>query len=231
MTRIFSTLALVSLALVSIALVLGLTGGDYNGPYHQLRLTRLQIAQWEGEGRVQEGKHAQNIERANRELDELFAEMIRLRSRAARHTLVGMGAGLLVVLVNSISITYFIGTSRWCREVIEAYRLSPSLVERSRQLKRRAFPWSMAGIVMVMVLVALGAAADPGTLRDNTQQWVVPHMAAAVLALSLFAVSFWWQWQIMGENGTLIEEILVLVRQVRREHGLDQARGVRQIVS
>ncbi len=31
------------------------------------------------------------------------------------HRLAGVGSALCVVLVNSIVVTYFIGTSRWCK--------------------------------------------------------------------------------------------------------------------
>ena len=42
---------------------------------------------------------------------------------ATVHRLAGVAAGLAVVLVNSIVVTYFIGTSRWVKEVTETYRL------------------------------------------------------------------------------------------------------------
>ena len=34
-----------------------------------------------------------------------------------------------VVLVESVVVTYFIGTSRWCKEVVETYRLDPAAVQ------------------------------------------------------------------------------------------------------
>ena len=77
------------------------------------------------------------------------------------HMLLGQAAALVAVLVNSITITYFIGTSRWCKEVCETYRLPAELAERSTRLKRSTFPWALAGILAVIVIVGLGAAADP----------------------------------------------------------------------
>ena len=41
------------------------------------------------------------------------------------HRLSGVLAALVVVLVNSMAVTYFVGTSRWVREVAETYGLSP----------------------------------------------------------------------------------------------------------
>ena len=43
------------------------------------------------------------------------------------HRLSGVLAALLVVLVNSMAVTYFIGTGRWCREVVETYGLDPEI--------------------------------------------------------------------------------------------------------
>ena len=42
---------------------------------------------------------------------------------ATIHRLSGVAAAISVVLVNSIVVTYFVGTSRWCKEVSETYEL------------------------------------------------------------------------------------------------------------
>ncbi|HEV3004682.1 MAG TPA: hypothetical protein VGX78_09475 [Pirellulales bacterium] len=81
---------------------------------------------------------------------------------ATTHRLAGVGVGLLVVLVNSIVVTYFIGTSRWCKEVVATYSLDGELVRRSTRLKRRTFPFALASMLVVVVLIASGGAADPG---------------------------------------------------------------------
>jgi hypothetical protein len=72
-------------------------------------------------------------------------------------------------------------------------------------------------------VVALGAAADPGTLRADTARWVVPHFVAGALSLVFFAAAFWTQWQCMAENGALIEEVLHEVHTVRERLGLPLA--------
>jgi hypothetical protein len=54
-----------------------------------------------------------------------------LKRRAAVHILLGVLAALVTVLVNSISVTYFIGTSRWCKEVADVYHLDPELPRRT----------------------------------------------------------------------------------------------------
>src|SRR5688572_12328140 len=60
------------------------------------------------------------------------------------HFLTGLAAALSVVFVESVVVTYFIGTSRWCKEVVETYRLDAVAVHASNRLKRRTFPWALA---------------------------------------------------------------------------------------
>jgi hypothetical protein len=97
------------------------------------------------------------------------------------HRLSGVLAALMVVLVNSMAVTYFIGTGRWCREVVETYGLDGSYIERSRRLKRSAFPFALMGMLAVVTIVALGGAADPASGRPGTQQWVTPHLLGGIV--------------------------------------------------
>ena len=63
------------------------------------------------------------------------------------HRLSGVFAALMVVLVNSMAVTYFIGTGRWCREVVETYGLSAALTQGAKAIKRAAFPGSVIGML------------------------------------------------------------------------------------
>jgi uncharacterized membrane protein len=76
------------------------------------------------------------------------------RHWATIHRLTGVAAALGVVFVHSLIVTYFIGTTRWCREVVETYRLDTGLVRASNQLKRRTFPWALAGMLAVVGIIA-----------------------------------------------------------------------------
>jgi hypothetical protein len=101
---------------------------------------------------------------------------------------------MMTVLVSSISITYFIGTSRWCKEVCETYKISGDLAERSTRLKRSTFPWSLAGILAIIAVVGLGAAADPsGANWSRAGEFVLLHYLGAMLGLVIVAASFWMQ--------------------------------------
>ena len=137
------------------------------------------------------------------------------------HRLSGVLAALLVVLVNSMAVTYFIGTGRWCREVVEAYGLDGSYIERSRRLKRSAFPFAMLGMLAVVMIVALGGAADPASGRPGTQQWVTPHLIGGIGLAAAIAWCFQAQLPQIRLQHVLIEEVMTEVRDSRHRRGLD----------
>ena len=137
------------------------------------------------------------------------------------HRLSGVLAALVVVLVNSMAVTYFIGTGRWCREVVEAYGLDGSYIERSRRLKRSAFPFAMLGMLAVVMIVALGGAADPASGRPGTQQWVTPHLIGGIGLAAAIAWCFQAQLPQIRLQHVLIEEVMTEVRDSRRRRGLD----------
>ena len=137
------------------------------------------------------------------------------------HRLSGVLSALVVVLVNSMSVTYFIGTGRWCREVVETYALDASYVERSQQLKRSTFPFAILGIFGVVFIVALGGAADPATGRPGTQEWVTPHLIGSLLIVAGIAWCFQSQLPNIRRQHVLIEDIMSDVRTARLGRGLE----------
>jgi len=138
-----------------------------------------------------------------------------------RHMMTGVAAALFVVLVESIGVTYFVGTSRWCKEVTETYRLPPADLAESARLKRRAFPWCVLGMLTVVGVSALGAASDPGTGRANTAWWADVHLMAAFGGLMVVAWTYYRVWLKIADNQRVIERIVAQVRQIREERGLD----------
>jgi hypothetical protein len=140
---------------------------------------------------------------------------------ASVHRLLGVAAALVVVLVNSIVVTYFIGTSRWCKEVVETYGLAPELIRRSVTLKRRTFPWALMSMLVIVAVVALGGAADPASGRQGTEHWVIPHFVGALLGLAFLAYSFFVQGQNIAVHHEVINDIVAAVRRIRVERGLE----------
>jgi amino acid transporter len=139
---------------------------------------------------------------------------------ATTHRLTGVAAALAVVFVESVVITYFIGTSRWCREVVETYRLDPSAVQASNRLKRRTFPWALLGMLAVVGIIALGGAADPATGRPNTQAWANWHLVGAIVGISLVAWTYVVAWNHIVANQEIIQRLVSEVQRIRSERGL-----------
>jgi hypothetical protein len=138
-----------------------------------------------------------------------------------RHLLTGTAAALGVVFVESVAVTYFIGTSRWCREVTEAYQLPADDMVRSTRLKRRAFPWCTVGMLTAVGIGALGAASDPGTGRAHTAETAPYHLAAALGGLALIAWTYFQVWNAICDNQAVIGRIVQQVQAIRQERGLD----------
>ncbi|HVT29306.1 MAG TPA: hypothetical protein VHE81_14920 [Lacipirellulaceae bacterium] len=179
MTRIFLTLASLSLVLLLAAMVIGLSTGDLYAKPQPSRET--------------------------------------LRT-ATVHRLTGIAAALGVVFVESIVVTYFIGTSRWCKEVVETYRFDPAPVAESNRLKRRTFPWALAGMFAVIGIVALGGAADPGaTLRLDSEAWVQWHLAGAILGIIFIAWTYFVSWNNILANHAIIQRLVADVARRRDE--------------
>lgn len=137
------------------------------------------------------------------------------------HMLTGTSAALAVVFVLSIGVTYFIGTSRWCKEVTETYRLDPGPLRNSTVLKRRTFPWCVLGMLTVVGVGALGAASDPGTGRPNTADMADIHFIGAFTGLAIIGWTYYRVWLNIAANQVVIQTIVGQVAQIRRERGLD----------
>lgn len=137
------------------------------------------------------------------------------------HRLSGVAAALVVVFVNSILVTYFIGTTRWCKEVCETYHLDVDFIRRSNALKRKTFPWAVLSMLTVLGIVALGGAADPATGRPNTETWATWHLLGALAGLFFIGWSALVAWNNLRANQLVIHEILAEVRRMRVERGLE----------
>lgn len=137
------------------------------------------------------------------------------------HRLSGVMAALVVVLVNSMAVTYFIGTGRWVREVVETYRLDAALVERSKRLKRSAFPLALLGMLAMVGIVALGGAADPASGRRGSADWVTAHLVGGLGLGAAIAWCFFAQLPVIRRQQALIGEVMDAVGRERAARGLD----------
>jgi hypothetical protein len=140
---------------------------------------------------------------------------------ATVHRLTGLSAALVVVLVESIVVTYFIGTSRWCKEVVETYKLDLALMQKSTQLKRRTFPWALMGMLVVVVVIALGGASDPATGQPNTKAWADWHLFGAIGGILLILWTYVVSWNNVVANHQIIQTVVDEVARIREKHGLE----------
>jgi len=188
-SRIFASLAVVSTASLVATVVIGMNV-DVNDRFDDWKKTRSHESQ-------------QRLEKES--------------SAKSTHMMCGVATAIGVLLVSSIAVTYFIGTSRWCREVIEAYSLESDWAARSQSLKRRAFHWALTSMLTVMVIVVFGAAADPATGNSQSESWVVPHFTVALLGVALIGWCFFAMWINILANHAIIASVMNRVEEIREQ--------------
>jgi len=218
LSRIFSVLAVLAVLLLAANFVVGLWVGDFNAAAQEKRAAQARMIDLDKQNKLARRRTSPEYEEARREVAEADGRFQPPRGRMTLHMLLGAGGALLAILVNCITITYLIGTSRWCKEVCETYRLPADLAERSTQLKRSTFPWAVTSVLAVILVVGLGAAADPsGANFNRSAQFVTPHYLGAMVMLLVVSGSFWVQIQRIAANYEVIEEILLEVKRLRSE--------------
>lgn len=205
------------MALVVTNLCVGLSGGDYNDAFAKLKekYRGLQVSKSD----PATPERAAEIEKLQSEFEALRSEFEPIQKLAGLHFLLGVLAALVAVLVQSIGVTYFIGTGRWCKEVVEAYDLEADILAEGTRLKRRTFPWAMLGIATILAIVTLGGACDPnGGGRAN---WVPYHLFSGLFGTALLVFCMFRQGQGIHQNQAIIERLMRRVREERDRRGLD----------
>jgi hypothetical protein len=220
LARIFSVLALLAVGLLAANFLVGLWVGDFNAAAQEKRAAQGRMIELQNALRLDRRKTSPALEQMRSEYAAADARFQTPRSRMTIHMLLGAAGTLVAILVNCITITYFIGTSRWCQEVSDTYRLPAELAQRSTRLKRSTFPWAVMSVVALIALVTLGAAADPsGANFSHSADFVLLHYAASIVTLLIVAASFWVQISRIAANYAVIEEILSAVKQIRERQG------------
>ena len=175
--------------------------------------------------RLTREKTSPQYEQARSDYAEADTSFRTPRQRMTIHMLLGAAATLLAILVNCITITYFIGTSRWCKEVADAYKLDARFVRESTLLKRRTFPLAVMSMLAMVGVAALGGAADPAAAMRLEPiagiTWAQIHLFGALAGLAFITWCFYRQWLNLLANQDIINQIQAEVRRIRLEKGLE----------
>ncbi|HUG67422.1 MAG TPA: hypothetical protein VMM76_06705 [Pirellulaceae bacterium] len=218
MSRIFLALSVFAIVLLAANLLVGVSTGDFgkaSRAYQGRVRDHQQLMSSDSADSMAPTASLKQIEEARRAAEDAAKQLTEQRSGFWLHFWIGIIATLVTLLVNSISVTYFIGTNRWCREVVDAFSLDQELAKRSQHLKRKAFPWSLIAISLILVIAGLGAASDPVRLNPNAADWVAYHWGLAMLGIAVIGGCLLAQVALIGENYELIKEILAAAEQER----------------
>ncbi len=115
MARIFLGLSVLATLLLIANALLGFAIGDFGGVARGLVETNSRLMELEKRG----GSDAEQLRDAREQKAAAAARFQPVVRRATLHKMLGIAAALITVLVNFITVSYFIGTSRWCLEVVD----------------------------------------------------------------------------------------------------------------
>ena len=112
------SLSILPILLIFVTMAVGWWIGDYNAAYQQLRQQRTDLEN--------SGVQSSGPSRDQEELAQLAT--LELPQRRFRyHFQLGLATALATVLINSLSVTYLIGTSRWVKGGFAGIRVGRSV--------------------------------------------------------------------------------------------------------
>ena len=199
--------------LLCLNIGVGLWVGDYNLAARELVQAQKEWRDLEEDPTLTKAERDEGLQK----LTSVGNKFKSTQPRQMMHMMLGIGASLFTVLVNSIAITYFIGTSKWCGEVVHAYHLDSDFNLMSKHLKKRCFPWSLGATFLILIIAAMGAAADPAGNINYSQSMVMPHFLIALLGTALIGLAFVMQYIYVGKNFDLIQDIMTEVKRIQEK--------------
>jgi hypothetical protein len=209
--RIFLGLAIVAITLLLANLTVGLAIGDFGASSGAFDAAKAAYESLE----ISPDATLDQVAAAGQLDSDTGKRMVDQREPFWIHIWLGIIAVLVNLLVNSISITYFIGTSRWCSEVVDAYSLDRELADQSHRLKRRSFPWALLGMLVTLGIASLGAAGDPYSSISSPSTWVTAHWVLAMGGTMVIGVAFVSQAMVLSANFQIINTVLQCVEERR----------------
>ena len=221
MVNIFRSLALLAISLLVInTLWVFAASGDVVRAEELLRIIRATDHELRALQDPRSSPSKNNALEIKQRRAECIRELIPIQRLGDMRFLSLVAVALLVILVFSISITYFIGTSRWCKEVVQVYGLDQQFVARSRLFKRQSFPWALGGIVVMLLVASLGGKVNPSFRPDDAARWTVWYQFVAGLGTIVIGLCSYKQSWCLSANYKIIQEIVEKVHRVREAHGV-----------
>ena len=120
---------------------------------------------------------------------------------ASAHIRFALFAIVVVLFTQTMTLFYFVGTGSRIKKVVQRYGLAASLVERTRRLKARLFPWLTFTPLVTMAAFIVGGSAHTHALPG----WL--HGLLALLALAMNLITTAVAVSCISDNIVLIEEI------------------------
>ena len=146
------------------------------------------------------------------------------QSLVSWHLMLALTGLVFAALVHALSLTYFMGTGRWMEDVSKAYQLEDRWRLECRQLKYRILPWMTGGLLLLLITIGFGAAADPaarlgfsGWAGLSASTW---HLLVALATLGTNFFANVREFQSLERNGQLVNEVVAKVREIRIARGL-----------
>jgi len=115
-----------------------------------------------------------------------------------RFSLFGM---VIVLFTHTMTLFYFVGTGSRIKKVVREYALPQGIVDRTRRIKARLFPWLTFTPLVTMAAFIIGGGAHTRAVPG----WV--HGVLALLALAMNLVTAALAVTCISDNIVLIEEI------------------------
>lgn len=147
-----------------------------------------------------------------------------IQGQVGTHMLIGLGALTFATLVHAVALTYFMGTGRFLEETSKAYSLPEDFYNKSQKLKYGMLPGMTICLLLLIATGALGAVADPATQASLAHTLGITdamiHLIGAVAMLTANLIVTLMEFQAIGSNSTIVEQVLAEVHRIRTERGL-----------
>ncbi|MFM9964223.1 MAG: hypothetical protein ACKV2Q_23710 [Planctomycetaceae bacterium] len=146
------------------------------------------------------------------------------QSLVSWHLMLALTGLVCAALVHALVLTYFMGTGRWIEDVSKAYQLDDHWRLESRRLKYGFLPWMTGSLLLLLITIGFGAAADPAA-RLGFSGWMgLPastwHLLVAIATVCANFFANVREFQSLERNGQLIQEVVEKVREMRIARGL-----------